>query len=124
MIYKIVAVIGVIFLIIFGLIVYSAVTLPAKTLVDSTSAGSQQVISTQLSESAVLSTPRPAVQLPIRLQETPFVLENRTSTSESLFVYGTHPQISSERLEYRLPQIPQSARLSNEHSPLFLLNQV
>ena len=124
MIYKIVAVIGVIFLIIFGLIVYSAVTLPAKTLVDSTSAGSQQVISTQLSDSALFSTPRLAARLPLRLKETPFVLENHTSTGESLFVDGVHPQISSERLEYRLPQVSTSARLSNEHSPLFLLNQV
>lgn len=87
MIYKIVAVISVIFLIIFGLIVYSAVTLPAKTLVDSTSAGSQQVISTHLSESALLSIPRPAAQLPLGLQESLFVLENRTPTGESLFVY-------------------------------------
>ena len=112
MIYKIVAVIGVIFLIIFGLIVYSAVTLPAKTLVDSTSAGSQQVISIQLPESALLSTPRSAAQLSLGLQESPFVLKNHTPTDESLFFYRMQPQISP------------SARLSNEHSPLFSLNQV
>jgi hypothetical protein len=124
MIYKVVAVISVIFLIIFGLVVYSAVTLPAKTLVNSTSAGSQQVISTQQLDSSMLSSiPRPAAQPTLGLQESLFVLENRTPTGESLFVYRADPQISSESLMYGLPQIFLSARLSNQYSPLILLNQ-
>ena len=123
MIYKIVAVIGLIFLIIFGLVVYSAVTLPAKTLVNSTTAGSQQVISIQLPDSSLLSSLQPALQIPLNLRESPIVLENCTPTGDSLFVYKAHPQISSESLTYGLPQIFPSASLSIEYSPLILLNR-
>lgn len=86
MIYKIVAVIGVIFLLIFGLVLYSALTLPAKTLVRLTPVSEQLVLTSQ---------PDTFAQLPVAASVVQFHFEThgRTLTRHSDFV-STMPVVT------------------------------
>jgi hypothetical protein len=110
MIYKIVAIIGVIFLIIFGLVVYSALTLPAKTLVRVTSPGAQQVLIVQPASSALHPTAGPTAQLHFGSQESLTARESHAFTSISPNIYESYPQVLSGPLIFTQLTIPPSAR--------------
>jgi len=113
MIYKIVAIIGVIFLIIFGLVVYSALTFPAKTLVQATSVDTQQALIVQPANPALLPATGPTEQLRFGSQESLPVRESRAFTGIARNIYVTYPQVLSGPLTSTELKIPLSFGLDH-----------
>ena len=124
MIYKIVAIIGVLFLIIFGLVVYSALTLPAKTLVQATSPGSQQALISQPANSTLHLAADPTAQLRFGSEESLNARESHTITGISPNIDETYPQVLSGSLTFTQLTIPPLARFSNEYNALNLAYRV
>lgn len=124
MIYKIVAVIGVIFLIIFALVVYSALTLPAKTLVRVNSTSTQQAITAQTADFALLPVTRKSVQLRFTPQESFLISEDCALIGEAPINCEAAPQAFSGQLTYTRLQIPPFTRVLNGSSTLNSTNRV
>lgn len=98
MIYKVVTIISVIFLLIFGLVLYSALTFPAKTLVQVTTVSEQLAITNQPATFAQLSATGSATHFGI--QESIPNRNNHKLTGLFLNLDRTFPQALSGSLTY------------------------
>lgn len=100
MIYKIVAVIGVIFLLIFGLVLYSALTTPAKTLVQVTPIGEQQAVIIQPVTFAQIPALGSVAHFHFGIQESIPIHDNHALTGLSLNLDRSFSQALSGPLTY------------------------